>query len=195
MGDKSWLKKIYSEYQNLVYSIAVSIIKDAQLAEDIVQEVFVTLYFKAGDIRDRKKIKHWLVRTTTNRSIDFLRSSQKVVTLSEDFFERLPNDTLTDPVVEMDKKELAFEIHKAINKLPEDMKALILLYYFQGIQQKEIAEILGVALGTVKTRLRRARLAIKNHLLKEENDSANIFPSPGGCRIYDCRTSLWYRER
>jgi DNA-directed RNA polymerase specialized sigma24 family protein len=62
MGDKSWLKKIYFEYQNLVYSIAVSIIKDVQLAEDIVQEVFVTLYFKAGDIRDRKKIKHWLVR-------------------------------------------------------------------------------------------------------------------------------------
>ena len=174
MGDKSWLKKIYSEYQNLVYSIAVSIIKDAQLAEDIVQEVFVTLYFKAGDIRDRKKIKHWLVRTTTNRSIDFLRSSQKVVTLSEDFFERLPNDTLTDPVVEMDKKELALEIHKAINKLPEDMKALILLYYFLEIQQKEIAEILGIALGTVKTRLRRARLAIENHLLKEEDDSANL---------------------
>ena len=74
----------------------------------------------------------------------------------------------------MDKKELALEIRKAINKLPEDMKALILLYYFLEIQQKEIAEILGVALGTVKTRLRRARLAIKNHLLKEENDSANL---------------------
>ena len=74
----------------------------------------------------------------------------------------------------MDKKELALEIHKAINKLPEDMKALILLYYFLEIQQKEIAEIMGVALGTVKTRFRRARLAIKNHLLKEENDSANL---------------------
>ncbi|MGI6328560.1 MAG: RNA polymerase sigma factor [Dethiobacteria bacterium] len=174
MGDKSWLKKIYFEYQNLVYSIAVSIIKDVQLAEDIVQEVFVTLYFKAGDIRDRKKIKHWLVRTTTNRSIDFLRSSQKAIALSDDFFESLPNNSRADPVAEMDKKELAREIHKAINKLPEDMKALILLFYFQEIQQKEIAEIMGVALGTVKTRLRRARLAIKNHLLKEENDSANL---------------------
>jgi RNA polymerase sigma factor (sigma-70 family) len=54
------------------------------------------------------------------------------------------------------------------------MKALIFLYYFQEIQQKEIAEIMGVALGTVKTRLRRARLAIKNHLLQEEDDSANL---------------------
>ena len=93
MRDKSWLKNIYFEYQNLVYSVAVSIIKDVQLAEDIVQEVFITLYFKAGDIRDRKKIKYWLARTTTNRAIDFLRSSKKVVTLSEDFFEQLPNNT------------------------------------------------------------------------------------------------------
>jgi RNA polymerase sigma-70 factor (ECF subfamily) len=172
MRDKSWLKNIYFEYQNLVYSVAVSIIKDVQLAEDIVQEVFITLYFKAGDIRDRKKIKHWLARTTTNRAIDFLRSSKKVVTLSEDFFEQLPNNTWADPFTEMDKKELTREIHKAINKLPGDMQALIFLYYFQGIQQKEIAEIMGIALGTVKTRLRRARLAIKSHLLKEENDSA-----------------------
>jgi DNA-directed RNA polymerase specialized sigma24 family protein len=61
MGDKSWLKKIYFEYQNLVYSIAVSIIKDVQLAEDIVQEVFCHAVFQSpASIRDRNKIKHWL---------------------------------------------------------------------------------------------------------------------------------------
>lgn len=172
MGDKSWLRNIYDEYQNLVYSVAVSIIKDAQLAEDIVQEVFVTLYFKAEGIRDRNKIKRWLVRTTANRAIDFLRRSQKVVTLSEDFFEQLTNNTWADPGVEMDKKELIQEIHKAINRLPEDMKVLVILYYFLEFQQKEIAETMGLPLGTVKSRLRRARLVLKSHLLREENDTA-----------------------
>ncbi len=55
--DKNLLKKIYLEYQSLVYSIAVSVVKDAQLAEDIVQEVFVTLYYKGNSIRDNSKIK------------------------------------------------------------------------------------------------------------------------------------------
>ena len=172
MGDKSWLKNIYSEYQNLVYSVAVSIIKDVQLAEDIVQEVFVTLYYKADSIRDRKKIKHWLARTTANRAVDFLRRSQKVAIFSEDSFGQLPNNTWADPVVEMDKKELVLGIHKAIDKLPEDIKMLVILYYFVEIPQKEIAEILGIPLGTVKTRLRRARLALKGHLLREESDTA-----------------------
>ena len=171
-GEQKLAEKYLFEYQNLVYSVAVSIIKDIQLAEDIVQEVFLTLYFKSGSIRDRNKIKHWLARTTANRAIDFLRRSQKIVILSEDFFGKLPNSTWADPVVEMDKKELVLEIHKAIDKLPEDIKILVILYYFVEIPQKEIAEILGIPLGTVKSRLRRARLTLKGHLLREESDTA-----------------------
>lgn len=171
MGDKNWLKNVYAEYQNFVYSVAVSIIKDVQLAEDIVQEVFVTLYFKAGSIRDRKKIKSWLARTAANRAIDFLRRAQKTVVLSEDFFGKIMNNTLSDPVTEMDKKELVLEIHKAIDELPEGIKILVVLYYFAEIPQREIAKALGIPLGTVKTRLRRARLALWGHLTSEESNS------------------------
>lgn len=170
MRDKNWLKNIYSQYQNLVYSVAVSIIKDGQLAEDIVQEVFITLYYKGGGIRDRKKIKPWLARTAANRAIDFLRRAQKTVTLSDDFFARLPHNSGADPVSELDKKELVADIHKAVGALPEEARVPVVLYYFGEIPQREIAETLGLPLGTVKTRLRRARLAIKGHLQKADND-------------------------
>ncbi|NLL58934.1 MAG: RNA polymerase sigma factor, partial [Firmicutes bacterium] len=103
MKDKSWLRNIYVEYQNLVYSVAVSIIKDVQLAEDIVQEVFLTLYFKSGSIRDRNKIKYWLARTAANRAIDYLRRSQKAIALSKDFFIQLPDNPWADPGLETDK--------------------------------------------------------------------------------------------
>ncbi len=169
MDDNNWLKNIYLDYQNLIYSVAVSIIKDAQLAEDIVQEVFVTLYYKASDIRDKNKIKPWLVRTTVNRAIDYTRRRQKVVTLADDFFDNMQNNTLADPASEMDEKELTMEIHRAIKTLPADMKALVILYYFAEMPQKEIAETLAMPLGTVKTRLRRARLALKSNL--QENES------------------------
>lgn len=158
MEDKTWLKNIYLEYQNLVYSVAVSTIKDAQLAEDITQEVFVTLYFKYDTIRDQSKIKPWLIRTTVNRTLDFARKLKRSVILPDDYFERIEETTWGDPTREMDEKELAMELHKAIDKLPEDLKVLVVLSYFLGIPLKEIAQSLGLALGTVKTRLRRARL-------------------------------------
>jgi RNA polymerase sigma-70 factor (ECF subfamily) len=136
-----------------------------------MQEVFITLYYKAGSIRDRKKIKSWLAKTAANRAIDFLRRAQKTVTLSDDFFARIPDNTWADPVIEMDKKELVREIHKAIGLLPEETKVLVVLYYFGEIPQKEIAATLGIPPGTVKTRLRRARLAIKNYLQKKDNNN------------------------
>jgi len=143
-----------------------------------VQEVFLTLYFKSGSIRDRNKIKYWLARTAANRAIDYLRRSQKAIALSKDFFIQLPDNPWADPGLETDKKELAREIHKAINRLPEEMKVLVILYYFLELPQKEIATTMGLPQGTVKTRLRRARLAIKAHLLKEENDTS--IPAKGG---------------
>jgi len=103
MEDKSWLNKIYIDYQNLVYSVAVSVIKDAQLAEDIVQEVFVTLYYKASDICDKDKIKPWLIKTTVNRAIDFSRRFRKVVILPGEHFEQYQTSSLSDPTKEMDQ--------------------------------------------------------------------------------------------
>jgi RNA polymerase sigma-70 factor, ECF subfamily len=172
MIDKSWLQNIYIDYQNLVYGVAVSIIKDSQLAEDIVHEVFVTLYHKASHIRDTNKIKPWLVRTTVNRAIDFTRRRKKLLPLPGEFFEQqMHYNSWADPAAEMDEKELAAEIQIAIDTLPADMKALIVLYYYLEIPQKEIAADLGMALGTVKTRLRRARLAMRSHLISQENAS------------------------
>ncbi len=164
------LKKIYLEHQNLVYSVAVSVVKDAQLAEDIVQEVFVTLYYKGNSIRDNSKIKSWLIRTTVNRAIDFTRKSQKLVTQPEDFFNQLDHNTWAEPAREMDEKEQVQEVHKAVNTLPADIKALVVLHYFLEIPQREIAETLKMPLGTVKTRLRKARMALKKHLLMKEKE-------------------------
>ncbi len=178
MVDKAWLKNIYLEYQNLVYSVAVSIIRDGQLAEDIMQEVFVTLYFKYDTIRDQSKIKPWLIRITVNRTLDFTRKLKRSVILPEDYFERLEDTSITDPTSEMAEKELTLEIRKAIDKLPEDLKALVVLSYFLEIPLKEIAASLELPLGTVKTRLRRARFILKEHLLGQQT-TANLFPDQG----------------
>lgn len=174
MVNKSWLKKIYVDYQNLVYRTAVSITKDPQLAEDVVQDVFVTLYYKGAGIRDKSRIKSWLVRTTVNRAIDFTRHQQKVVNMPGDFFEFQEQKSWADPAASMDQKEMAQEMKKAVNSLPAELKALVTLYYYLETPQKEIAAALNIPLGTVKTRLKRARDLLKHYFLKiEENRPAS----------------------
>ncbi len=178
--DNKWVKNIYTEYKNLVYRIAVSIIKDAQLAEDIMQDVFVTLYYSADHIRDKSKIKAWLIRATVNRSIDFTRKFQRVVALPSEFFEQQSSSTLCDPAWEMDKKELASEIREGISSLPADLKALVVLYYYLEMPQKDISEVLETPLNTVKTRLRRARLMIRSYLLNmEKSIPGELSPQKG----------------
>ncbi len=169
MMDKKWVKNIYANYQNLVYRVAVSIIKDVQLAEDIMQDVFVTLYYKADHIRDKNKIKTWLIRTTVNRAIDFTRKLQRVVALPADFFEQLDSSPLSDPVKELDEKELVMEIREGISSLPPDLRSLVILYYFLEMPQKDISEVLEIPINTVKTRLRRARLMIRSYLVDMEH--------------------------
>ena len=178
MEDKTWLRNIYLEYQNLVYGVAVSIIKDAQLAEDIMQEVFVTLYFKYGTIRDRGSLKPWLIRTTVNRTLDFTRKLKRSVTLPDDYFERLEDTAWADPTKEMTDQEQAQALHHAMEKLPAELKALVVLAYFLEMPLREIAATLDLALGTVKTRLRRARLFLKKQLLQQEL-KANLSPEQG----------------
>lgn len=166
--DKNWVKNIYIDYQNLVYRVAVSIIKDARLAEDIMQDVFVILYYKGDHIRDKNKIKNWLIRTTVNRSIDFIRKFNRVAALPGDFFEQLDCSSMADPAREIDEKELVKEIREGISSLPDDLQLLVDLYYFLEIPQKDISHVLEMPLNTVKTRLRRARMMIKNYLFDLE---------------------------
>ncbi len=168
MTDKIWLNKIYLEYQNLVYSVAVTIIKDAQLAEDIMQEVFVTLYFKYDTIRDQGSIKPWLIRTTVNRTMDFTRKLKRSVALPDNYFAQLEDASLADPAKEIVDREQVQALHLAMEKLPAELKTLVVLAYFLEIPLKEIAATLDLALGTVKTRLRRARLFLRKQLLQQE---------------------------
>ena len=153
---------LYDRYSDLVYSVALRVVADSQVAEDVTQDVFLRVWRRPEqfDLR-RGKFVTWLLSVTRNRSIDVRRSQGRRLRReaapaadgeSEDV---LPStDERDDPALATVLADDRRAVRKALEVLPQEQKLAIQLAYFGGLTQQEIANQLGQPLGTVKTRIR-----------------------------------------
>lgn len=154
---------LYSNYSGALYSIILQILKDAELANDVLQEVFVNIWRKI-EIYDssRGRLFTWMLNIARNASIDTLRSksyqnSQKNQSLSENIDAGGPVQ-LTQTGIDY------IGLRKVLEKLREEYRVLIDLAYFKGYTHEEIAEMENIPLGTVKTRIRNALIQLRGYL-------------------------------
>lgn len=156
--EESAFSYLYDHYSGSLYSIIVNIVPDRELANDLLQEVFVKIW-KQIDTYDNAKgrLFTWMLNVARNASIDAIRSknfqqSQQNRELTENVYDAVGStQTNTDKI----------GIRKLVYKLKEDYRVLVELSYFQGYTQDEISKMLGIPLGTVKTRLRTALIQLK----------------------------------
>ncbi len=157
-NDKEALSILYDRYVRLVYSLALRMVEKHGVAEEITQDVFVTLWKRGSSYKsERGPFSAWLLSVTHNRCIDELRKKKRqsryhTVDIEEygnvlsGHHEEVPNAVLAQL-----ERETILE---ALSKLPPLQREVILLAYFQGLTQSEISEAMGAPLGTVKTRMR-----------------------------------------
>ena len=166
------LEKIYNETYRSVYWTAMSLLKNEDDAEDIVQETFITLIKSYDTIQDKSKVHSWLKKTAANKCLDRIKLT-KTVNVEDEFFEtaeNVPEDFLPDSLVESaETRKIIMDIIE--NSLSEDVRRTIILYYFNELSVKEISESLGVPQGTVLWRLSFARKKIKKEVEKYEKDN------------------------
>ena len=173
MTDKE-LEKIYNEAYRAVYWTAMSLLKNEADAEDIVQDTFVTLIESYDTLNDKDKVIPWLKKIAANKCLNRLTRS-KTDTVEDEFFddvEAIAEDFLPDSIVESEEaRKIIMDIIN--NKLSDDIRRTLILFYFDDLSTKEIAEALGVPEGTVRRRLNFARNKIKKEVEKyeEENDT------------------------
>ena len=171
MTDKE-LEKIYNEAYKAVYWTAMSLQKNEADAEDIVQETFVTLIESFDSIKDKTKVMTWLKKTAANKCLDRIKLA-KTDAVEDEFFEdveAVPEDFLPDSIIE--SAEMRKIIMDIIEKsLSDDIRRTLILFYFDEMSTKEIAETLGVPEGTVRRRLNFARNKIKKEVEKYENEN------------------------
>jgi RNA polymerase sigma-70 factor, ECF subfamily len=153
-GDAVALQELYERYGKLVYSLAHRLTGDATLAEECVQDVFVTLWRRAGDFDPtRAKLTTWLFTVTRNRAIDLGRQKARRPELRD---ELEPAGSAADPADLASDADEAQRLAEAMAELPEEQLAVLRLAYFDGLSHAEISELIGIPLGTVKGRVRLA---------------------------------------
>jgi RNA polymerase sigma-70 factor, ECF subfamily len=158
-GDVYALERLYDRYSALVFSVSLRVLRDTQLAEDVVQEVFLRLWRQPTSFDpERGRFVSWLMSVTRNRSLDEQRRlsrRSRSESHDEDAVRDLPGlDRFDDPQLGLEIGEQRAAVRAAMTRLPPAQREVIELAYFSGLTQVEIAERTGDPLGTVKTRIR-----------------------------------------
>lgn len=173
-GDEAAFEKIVKLYEKSVYTSSLYIAKNHADALDISQEVFVKLWRTLPYFRNEASLKTWIATITHTCAVDYIRKRERTqassLTLEDDEKEIdvIDDDTASDPQKYYERKEQTAAVRKAVKALPEPLKQTLILREFQELSYEEIANVQKLSIGTVKSRINRARAFIKE-FLKNEN--------------------------
>jgi len=166
--------KVFLQYQKMIYNLAWRLMGNRQDAEDITQDVAVKVYRNLHKCKGEEFLTAWLTKITHNTCMDALRKKKGKFTSSLDDVMEFENgeaqfqfkDDSPGPEALLIQKELGEQIEAALQKLPPEFRALVILRDVNGHSYEEISKILDLPEGTVKSRIFRGRAKLKNILLQ-----------------------------
>ena len=162
-GDESSFRLLVERYQDRVYAMACRFCGCRHEARDLAQDIFIQIYEHIRDFQGRSSLGSWIYRLALNRCISFRRGQKRRAVLGRDG----PVYGVSGETPPEEQLALAEEneaLHRTLRKLPERYMTVIELYYFQELSYQQIADLTGVAVRTVETRLYRARQRLKDLL-------------------------------
>lgn len=179
-GDSAALEVLMSEYAPRVYRLAFGITRDQGDAEEVVQDVFLTIATKSVTFQGRSALGSWIYRITTNSALNKRRGKRRE--LETPLEEHLPAfkedghregdrsfllaDWSQNPERELLSGEARQTLERALDALPERYRAVLMLRDVEELANEQVAELLGESVGSVKSRLHRARMALREQLTR-----------------------------
>ncbi|MCI8303679.1 MAG: sigma-70 family RNA polymerase sigma factor [Lawsonibacter sp.] len=175
-GDQEAFERLVLNNQNRVYTLALRLVNDREEAADLAQEAFVKAWQGLGSFQGESSFATWIYRLTTNACIDWLRKQKRresvepAVSLDdEDSGWAEPAGWDQDPQLQLERRELGQALARALDRLPEWQRRVLTLRELSGLSYQEIGEALELDLGTVKSRISRARLTLRKILAEDGN--------------------------
>jgi RNA polymerase sigma-70 factor (ECF subfamily) len=167
---------LISPYQKKIYNIALNFTKNHDDALELSQEALIKVFRSIKTFNGDSKFSTWIYRITTNVCIDFYRKQNNITTIYIDeekdaqdgLYKFELKSNIADPPASYLQKELRVHIKEVLNKIPIELKTIILLRDVQGFCYDEISAILNLPIGTVKSRLNRSRQLLKKILSKDK---------------------------
>ena len=168
--DEAALAQLYDGYRVILFGLLMRILNNREEAEDVLQEVFLQVWRRAADFDEtRGRPFTWLVTLARSRGIDRLRTlaaRERVAVAGA----RDESEVVSDAASDAFRSEQREVVNTALAQLPDEQRQLLLLAYFDGLSQSEIAARVGAPLGTVKTRMRTGMMKLRE-LLKGKGET------------------------
>ena len=166
-GQKSAYGELVLRYQDRLFNSLLRVVKTRDDAQDAAQDAFLQAYQKLGSFRGDSQFYSWLFRIAMNAGLSRLRrKSSKDVSLStqQEHGYDVTDAATEDPSARLNQEEQQNLVHTALNALPDEYRIVLSLKELEGLKYEEIAEIVGCPIGTVRSRIHRARVELKEKL-------------------------------
>ena len=168
--EKAAFEELVLKYQDRIYNLCHHVLGNSSDAEDAAQDTFIKAYQKLKDFTPDASLYTWLYRIAINTCLDykkrpFVESFFKKADEGEEFIDEPASDR-PSPEKLYESKQIGSALHNSIRKLPPKLRTAIILKEIEGLSYEEIADILEVSIGTVKSRISRAREELKERLKK-----------------------------
>jgi len=163
-GQPQAFEELVRSYQHRVFGVAARMLDSAAEAEEVAQEVFLRVHRAIGGFRGEAKLSTWLYAITSRLCLSRLGGSERrFAREGDETLARLANGR-ADPAASLERSELDAALHRAIAELPEERRIVVVLRDLEGLAYDEIAAALELPVGTVRSRLHRARMDLKDKL-------------------------------
>ena len=177
-GDSDAFEELVSPYETRIFAICLRIMGNREDALDCAQDAMLRIFRALGEYRFQAAFTTWLFRITTNVCLDALRRqkvrpSTSLDAMMDEGFS--PPDPAASPEEALDERESMRAVREGIAKLPADMRAALVLRDVQGLPYEEVAQILHLNLGTVKSRISRARDRLRKLVLESQEQTAKSY--------------------
>ncbi len=171
-GDMNALGELFEMYKNESFKYSYLITGDKYTSEDIVQETFITCYFHIKSLKNVEQFRSWFFKILTRIAWRYAKKQKKSVPV-DNIFEKLQNKNIDESIEKYIINQQSQMLRTEIENLELKQRTVIILYYFNGLSVKEIANIIGCFEGTVKSRLYSARKKLKCSLLVNSEEYKN----------------------
>ncbi|PSB03270.1 sigma-70 family RNA polymerase sigma factor [Merismopedia glauca] len=164
LGDLSALGKLYDGYGEIVYRMALRMLGNPQEAEDLTQDVFLTLWRNRSYDSKRGSMQVFLTTMTRSKAIDRHRQKRSHLNVLQKWGHNQPLENSTNLMDKISLKEISQRVSEAMSELPDNQRQVLEMAYFEGMSQSEISAGLNLPLGTVKTNKRQGLLRLRQML-------------------------------
>ncbi|TCK62613.1 RNA polymerase sigma factor [Seleniivibrio woodruffii] len=169
-GDSQAFEMLILKYQSKLFATSMNVVKNRELAEDIVQEAFMKAFMKLDSLKNREQFYPWLKRIALNIALNHFEKEKRVMDVENDdeetsFFDNIGSGESPEELTL--KEELHRYVRNYVDSLPDKLRVVIVLREVEDMSYEEIADMMNIPLGTVRSRLFNARQIIKDRLINQ----------------------------